>query len=291
MKNNKIYVISDLHMGDRGPRDNFGYTGSNKPQQFSQFLDFVAKQKSELIILGDLFEFWQSPLGKVIMSNIDLLDKIADLDVTFVVGNHDADISAFIGKDMLAHPFFKKMSRQFVRNIGGKEFKFQHGHEVDPFNADEEPSWGRMLAIFAGIFEEKNGSPLLPSGETVEESLEKFGEALLSFWNWAVEKLKSNIRRNAPAPKPKDELTPKQNPSRISGLLEKHRENRKNEKYDFEIMGHTHQAGQFEDWYFNSGSWADENNEFLTISPEGKINFHHWKNNTDVLIDTPIIKP
>ena len=63
------------------------------------------------------------------------------------------------------------------------------------------------------------------------------------------------------------------------------------EGYDIAVVGHTHQAGRFEEWYFNSGSWVGENNEFLTISPEGKISFHHWKNNSDILIDTPVIKP
>jgi UDP-2,3-diacylglucosamine pyrophosphatase LpxH len=288
MCNKKIFVISDLHMGDGGPRDNFA-VGQRKTE-FLGFLDYVKQNDGELMILGDLFEFWQSPLGKVIMSNTNLMDKMADLEATYIIGNHDADISAFIGKNMLTHPFFKRMSVPIVRGIGGKKFKFQHGHEVDPFNSAEEPSWGRMLAIFAGIFEEKNGSPMLPSGETVEESLEKFGEMLLRFWNWAVGKLKSSVRGNAPAPKPKDELTPAQNPSLISGLLEKYRENRASEGYDIAVVGHTHQVGQFEDWYFNSGSWAGENNEFLTISPEGKMDFHHWRNSTDVLIDTPIIK-
>jgi UDP-2,3-diacylglucosamine pyrophosphatase LpxH len=286
MAGKTIYVISDLHMGDGGPRDNFA-VGQRKTE-FLGFLDYVKQKDSKLMILGDLFEFWQSPLGKVIMSNSNLLDKMADLEGTYVIGNHDADISAFIGENMLAHPFFKKMFKPFIQDIGGKKFKFQHGHEVDPFNSAEEPSWGRMLAIFAGIFEEKNGSPMLPSGETVEESLEKFGETLLQFWNWAVGKLKSSVRGNAQIPKPKDELTPAQNPSRISGLLEEYRKNHK--KNEILVAGHTHLAGQFEDWYFNSGSWVGENNEFLTISPEGKIDFYHWRNSTDVLIDTPIIK-
>ena len=288
-ENKEIFVISDLHIGDGGPRDNFA-VGQRK-NEFIGFLDYVKQNDGELLILGDLFEFWQSPFGKVIMSNINLMDKMAEIESTYIIGNHDADISAIIGKNMLSHPFFKRMSIPVVRCIGDKNLKFQHGHEVDPFNSAEEPSWGRMLAIFAGIFEEKNGSPMLPTGETVEETLEKFGEILLQLWNWVVNKLARSIRGKTSVPKPKDELTPAQNPSRISGLLEEYRKNRESEGYDIAVVGHTHQAGRFEEWYFNSGSWVGENNEFLTISPEGKISFHHWKNNSDILIDTPVIKP
>jgi UDP-2,3-diacylglucosamine pyrophosphatase LpxH len=288
MANKTIYVISDLHIGDGGPRDNFAV--GNRRSEFIQFLDYVKQNGGDLFILGDLFEFWQLPLGRVIMSNIELLDKMAGLKVTYIIGNHDADLKAFIGRDMLRHPFFKRMSGPVARTIDGKKFKFQHGHEVDPFNAPEEPSWGTMLAIFAGIFEEQNGSPMLPSGETVEDTLETFGEALLRFWNWAVSRFARSVRGKTRAPRPKDELTPAQNPGRIRGLLEEYRKNRESEGYDIAVAGHTHQAGRLEDWYFNSGDWAGVNNEFLTISPEGEIKFHQWRNNTDVLIDTPVIK-
>ena len=32
-----IFVVSDLHLGDNGPRDNFAV--GNRPQQFNRFLD------------------------------------------------------------------------------------------------------------------------------------------------------------------------------------------------------------------------------------------------------------
>ena len=275
--NKIIYVLSDLHMGDRGPRDNFGYHGSKKPKQFEQFLEFVEKNNGELIVLGDLFEFWQSSLAKVIITNKNLLDKMADMEVRYILGNHDADLKDFIGKNMLSHPFFNKMSGPIERIIAGKIFKFQHGHEVDPFNSGDSPGWGRMLAIFAGIFEEKLRSPFWTDDETVEEKLEKFGESLLTVWNWTVTTFKMPLKKKSP--KPKDELTPAQNPNRISKLIKSYRKNKKKEEYDIAIVGHTHQPGKLkdEDWYFNSGSWVKEHNEFLTISMDGKIEFYRWK--------------
>lgn len=34
-----IFVISDLHIGDGGPRDNFGHAESTRPEQLMAFLD------------------------------------------------------------------------------------------------------------------------------------------------------------------------------------------------------------------------------------------------------------
>ena len=52
-----VVVISDLHLGDRGPRDSFAV--GDREKQLTLFLDFVDQQQGELVVLGDLFEFWQ----------------------------------------------------------------------------------------------------------------------------------------------------------------------------------------------------------------------------------------
>ena len=179
MSDPSIYVISDLHLGDGGPRDNFAV--GDRRDQLSLFMDYVRKAGGEIIVLGDLFEFWQSSLSKVIMHHKELLDEFATIGATYVLGNHDSDLAAFVGTGFLAHPFFKGMRGPLDRTIGGRAFRFMHGHEVDLFNSGDTPSWGRMLAIFVGIFEEKNGSPILAGGETVEGALEGFGENLLRF--------------------------------------------------------------------------------------------------------------
>ena len=286
--NKKIFVISDLHMGDGGPRDNFA-VGQRK-DEFIGFLDYVKQNDGELLILGDLFEFWQASLGSVLVKRLPYIDKLANMDFKFVVGNHDADLKALIGSSILGHQFFDQMRPSFDRVIGGKKFMFMHGHEVDVFNKDDNPGWGRILAIFAGIFEDRNGSPMLSEGVTVEEVLNGFGENMLRFWNWLVNKMKKGLKKGD-STSPKKELTPSQNPERAEEMLKLYKKDKTEKGYDIAIVGHTHKAGKYENWYFNSGSWVGENNEFLAISPEGEINFHHWKNNTDISIDTPVIKP
>ena len=101
-----IFVISDLHMGDGGPRDNFA--AGDKEQQLDLFIDFVKKENGELIIVGDLFEFWQASLGKVLVMRRPLIDRLSNMGATFVIGNHDSDLEALIGSDILGPRFFKK---------------------------------------------------------------------------------------------------------------------------------------------------------------------------------------
>ena len=116
---------------------------------------------AELFILGDLFEFWQANIGKVLMHQKDLIERLSEMQAVYVVGNHDADFEDLVGTGFLAHPFFERMSGPFERTISGQRFKFMHGHELDPFNRDGTPRWGRILAILGGILEDRKGSPLL----------------------------------------------------------------------------------------------------------------------------------
>jgi UDP-2,3-diacylglucosamine pyrophosphatase LpxH len=87
------YVVSDLHIGDGGPRDNFAH-GPGAPL-LDSFLDFVDQQDGRLVICGDLFEFWQANLSKVLVRHEPLLARLARMDTIYVLGNHDADLLYF----------------------------------------------------------------------------------------------------------------------------------------------------------------------------------------------------
>jgi UDP-2,3-diacylglucosamine pyrophosphatase LpxH len=180
---------------------------------------------------------------------------------------------------MLSHAFFKKMTASFEREIGAKHrrFRFMHGHEVDPYNKEEMPSWGRMLAIFAGIFEDRNQSPIYSDGVTVEETLAKFGEAMLSVWNWLVKKIKAKDKGGT-STSPKDEVSPALNRDRAKEMLKAYQQEHDRGTFDVAIVGHTHQAGQCGDWYFNSGCWAEQTNSFVRIEPDGQVRVFDWKN-------------
>jgi UDP-2,3-diacylglucosamine pyrophosphatase LpxH len=266
--NHPIFVISDLHLADGGARDNFAVR--DREQQFGLFLDHVAARQAELIINGDLFEFWQASLSRVLVHRRALLDRLADMQAKYVVGNHDADLAAFItdtavNTDFLVHPSFERMCGPFERTINDRKFRFMHGHEVDEANRGDVPGWGRIFAILAGIFEDAHRSPIFSTGQTVEGELEKlvedfrnrFSDAMRGLWDWLAKQLgkESGALR---WPDARDELTPAQNPSRAEEMMEKYEQHKEANGYHIAIVGHTHKPGRRGDWYFNSGSWTDD---------------------------------
>lgn len=280
-----IFVISDLHLGDGGVRDNF--EAGKKTPALRSFLDHVGNEGGELFVLGDLFELWQMSLSRLFVKRREILDHFAALPLVYVPGNHDVDLAHFIDSDFLAHPFFTHMRAPFDRELGPKRFRFFHGHEVDPFNAGDDPGFGRMLAIFAGIFEDQNGSPFLTSGESAEDVLEQFGESMLTLWTAAMMTL--GRRRVGKATRPMSALTPAQNPGRLAEHVSEVRADLETGGYDVAVLGHTHKPGRIGDWYFNSGSWVGPNNTFLRISPDGHVRYFHWKEGRDVELAMPVV--
>jgi UDP-2,3-diacylglucosamine pyrophosphatase LpxH/uncharacterized membrane protein HdeD (DUF308 family) len=285
-----IFVISDLHLGDGGVRDKF--EAGRKTPELRAFLDHVGSEGGELFILGDLLELWQMNLSRLLVKRRELLDHLATLPLVYVPGNHDVDLACFIGTDFLEHPFFRRMRAPFTRELGGRRFRFFHGHETDPFNAGHDPGFGRMLAIFSSIFEDENGSPLLAGGEGVGDVLEQFGESMLTIWKSAAATLQ--VRRGGPAHedvRPNAALTPAQDPDRLVEHVNGVRADREKGGYDVAVLGHTHKAGRIGDWYFNSGSWTGSRNAFLRISPDGEVRFLEWKERRAIEHRTPLVLP
>jgi UDP-2,3-diacylglucosamine pyrophosphatase LpxH/uncharacterized membrane protein HdeD (DUF308 family) len=281
-----IFVISDLHIGDGGRRDNF--EAGRKTPQLRAFLDHVGSERGELFILGDLFELWQMNLSLMITRRLELLDHLARLKATFVPGNHDVDLAHFVGTDFLNHPFFRHMRAPFVREFGGRRFRFFHGHETDPFNSGDDPSFGRMLSIFGGVFEDQNGSPLLRTGEGVEDVLEQFGESMLLIWQCAMATMQTHTGQER-GHVPQTALTPAQNPGRLGEHINGVRADLERSHYDVAVLGHTHKPGRIGDWYFNSGSWAGPGNPFLRISPDGHVRYLDWKDGRAVEQAVPVV--
>lgn len=283
-----IFVISDLHLGDGGARDKFG--SAEKTRQLRAFLDHVGAEGGELFILGDLFELWQMNLSLLLVRRREVLDHFASLDVTYVSGNHDVDLAHFEGTDFIHHPFFQRMRKPFIREIGGRRYAFSHGHETDPFNAGDDPGFGRMLAIFAALFEQQKGSPLLVGGEGVADVLEQFGESMLTIWRVAAAAVARRAagRTNRDAG-PGSALTPAQDPDRLREHVAGVRAALERGPYDVAVLGHTHKAGRIGGWYFNSGTWVGPRNWYLRLSPDGGIRYHEWKEGRPVERETPVV--
>lgn len=277
-----LIVVSDLHMGDGGPRDNFAADG--KERQFSLFLDYVEAEGAELYILGDLFEFWQANVGRVIVHRMPFLERFARMKAIFVVGNHDSDLEDLIGTGLLNHAFFERMSGPFSRRIGDRTFQFMHGHEVDPFNRDGTPRWGRILAILGGIIEDRKGSPLLSAGGLTEKTLLRVSRSFMWLWNISVNRFEKG-RPDEPVHSMSESLTPTQEPGRVKGILALYQKDRRHKGYDCLVAGHTHKAGLVGGWYANSGCWVGLRNNFLQIAPDGTVQVWEWKNGQRVMIE------
>jgi UDP-2,3-diacylglucosamine pyrophosphatase LpxH len=245
-----IYAISDLHMGDAGPRDNFALGGREK--QLMSFLDFVERNNGRLVICGDLFELWQSNVSKVLTKRVWLLDRLAKMEAVYVLGNHDADLYYFLGqRGWLTHPFFERMCIGCHLNRGGKSFQFTHGHEADPYCADDTPGLGRITAIYSGMAEDRNGGPMLDEYRTVEQKVIGPMERFVSFWNLLRGK-----------------------PDRFTDINRRLRD--APPVADVVICGHTHRPGHIGSWLYNCGTWAERTNSFVVINSNGWTSVFDW---------------
>jgi len=234
-----IYCISDLHLGDGGPRDNFL---PEKEKQLFAFLDYVEAQHGELLILGDLFEMWQANWSRIFTTRERLLDRFAAMGATYILGNHDADLFYFQDTPWLNHPLFRNMVSEVRRTIRGRSFQFCHGHQADEYCSAMNPGLGRITAIYTGLKEDRHGGPMLDKYRTIEQ---KYLRPL----EWVV----SVLKRLCGKP---DRFT------EINQLLM--------QKFtaDYIIFGHTHSAGHVQHggrYLYNTGTWAERTNSFVRV--------------------------
>ena len=271
---NALFIVSDLHLGDGGRRDNFHYFKNKTP--FLEFCDFVKETKrSHLIILGDLIDMWQFNFSKVVYKNFELLKKLSSLNPTYVVGNHEIDLKYFCELKIFSFKLFDNLSFPFYLKINKKKVLFLHGHELDRYNSPENPGWGRVFNIIAGLIEDKHKRPVIKKGVLIEERLEEW-LSKLEVQASAVKYLKKLLpvfkRRYFKF------LTPLQNPLKAKN----HRRLMRKLKTQL-VCGHTHRAGFYKNWYFNTGCWNYNKNTFIKIYPDGQIFLVLWKGKEIIL--------
>ena len=256
VKSRPIYVVSDLHLGDGGPRDNFAHMSNGERLcEFLGFLEYVKSQNGKLIICGDLFDFWQANLSKVIIHYQELLNILAEMDTIYILGNHDSDLRYFLGvkEPWLKHPFFKTMCESHVEDINGHYVHFLHGHQVDPYCKSDSPDIGRITAIYTGLKEDKHGGPLLNKHLTVEK-------AYLGWVEWLVGLGQRICGKGGRYEAMNRELCN----LRVRG------------GYSAIISGHTHFAGSVGTSVYNTGTWAEQVNSFVLVDPKGTISVYDW---------------
>jgi UDP-2,3-diacylglucosamine pyrophosphatase LpxH len=156
MPTDKIVVLSDIHIST--DINTSWYQKSLHEPYLSAILDNVIRDKDsiqELILLGDIFDFWTFPpnhrpptFTDIINANPNILGPEGKLSqvltalegrVTYVNGNHDMNVT----QDDL-HQIKNSSNYQikycqdpiyYVKTAGGKKIAFTHGHIFTIFNA------------------------------------------------------------------------------------------------------------------------------------------------------------
>ena len=245
-----IIVVSDVHLG---------YDKCNK-MAFNGFLDEVAKcDVDDVVLLGDILEFWRRNNVSVAFENEDILTKLQRLNTRlhYVVGNHDNAILKLSERFPQFYPF--DVSKYLRLKSGGSEFYFTHGYELDVL-ANLEPM-------------------TIEAYEQVSESLCQlteafFGSILSSLWSTLHvtfkrgEELEARIASIIKPPQERREMDRIEQfaTSKIKNIFLGLKEDEKL------IFGHTHRPFQNQE-VANPGSWvsdAIEQNTYIEIE-DGKM--------------------
>lgn len=118
--NEKYVIFSDLHIGDGSGADNF----KQNKEIFSKALDYYNARDYTLILLGDIEEYHQAPLNKILKeygSTIYEKYKKFEGKIYRIFGNHDVEWA-------LRDPLFPNHKRTAHEAI-----KLKKGNSVDIF--------------------------------------------------------------------------------------------------------------------------------------------------------------
>jgi predicted phosphodiesterase len=241
---------------------------------FNNFLDHVEKQNGQLVILGDFLELLRYPIESILVQRRDLLDHLAAMRAVYVPGNHDEDVFAMIDPYCPLHPFFERITDAFTQCIGGRRFRFMHGHEIDPLMNAGWKNLGRMIGAMTHRYELRRqhravaramlgGSPLMMDDPIVRLRC-RLRHSVNKAWHGGRVRISAEKVR----------LLTRQ--IRTQRMITHYYDDKVDDLYDVAIVGHTHLAATFGDWFFNSGSWTGRSNDFLTISPHGDVELLEW---------------
>jgi UDP-2,3-diacylglucosamine hydrolase len=114
-----VYVVSDTHLGA---------VPAATERAFRGFLDHVQHGAAELLINGDLFDFWFEYRSVILREHFRVVAKLADVveagvPVTFVGGNHDAWAGSFLRDEV----GIRVVEGPLEMDLGGRRTLVAHG--------------------------------------------------------------------------------------------------------------------------------------------------------------------
>ncbi|MBE9226578.1 metallophosphoesterase [Phormidium sp. LEGE 05292] len=158
MTKNKVVVLSDVHIATNEPVN--WYQKSLHEPYLSAILDYVianAASIQELVLLGDIFDFWTCPpsqkppaFADIVAANPNILSHQGKLSqaltalegkVTYVNGNHDMNITQD-DLNLIQNSSGYKIQYcdrpiYYVSAAENKKVAFTHGHTFTMFNAPD----------------------------------------------------------------------------------------------------------------------------------------------------------
>jgi len=260
-KTGKCVVVSDVHLG----------TEDSNKGKFTEFIDNLGDDVEHLVLLGDIFDFWRKDPVRVLLENIDIVQKLLSLEprinVFFVVGNHDFHLIRF-PESYFGIKFDLKYDLSL--EYGGTTYRFIHGHQL------ENKRFGTLeiYETFADI--------LCMAGDDVGWAADAIWKKIGgggSIWQKILNLLGFSSHSSNPNPKTTSSWVKEKTNEMI--LTPEKRDLKKREDYaielinerykgEFLIYGHTHESFvKMEKKIANAGSWVKHSATYLEIDAEG----------------------
>lgn len=142
IKNEKIYFISDIHLGLPDPEG-----GKEKEKLVVQWLNEIKQDATELFLVGDIFDFWFEYKHVVPKGNTRFLGKLAELadsgiQIHYFTGNHDIWVFDYLPTELGINLY--REEQVFERS--GKKIFVAHGDGLGP----GDKSYKMLKKIFTG---------------------------------------------------------------------------------------------------------------------------------------------
>jgi UDP-2,3-diacylglucosamine hydrolase len=166
-ENNKIYFISDIHLGLYPPEKS-----AVRERLLVNWLDTIKFDAAELYLLGDIYDFWHEYKHVVPRGFTRFLGKVAELadrgiKLHYFTGNHDVWVydylPAEIGLTLYRH--------HITRDINGKRFYIGHGDGIGPGDAGYRLlKWGFSNKILQWLFARIHPNAAMAFGKSWSKS-------------------------------------------------------------------------------------------------------------------------
>ena len=123
-----IYFLSDFHLGTPSYAESL-----MREKKVVAFLDSIKATAAEILIVGDMFDFWFEYKTTVPKGYVRLLGKLAELTdagikIHFFVGNHDMWMSGYFEQELNIPVYFHPKTFEW----NGKKFFVGHGDGLGP---------------------------------------------------------------------------------------------------------------------------------------------------------------